>query len=315
MQVLSSCFIDHPDVTWCLAGGHITGSTWSGGIQFYNEKLPSAKDATGVNVSQTYTWDSSEYGCINAVSWSPALNDSVVCGNLDGDLMTVSVSKIKGKAASNKCVDHLYKHNDSIESIDCFQNTPFIVSGNSLGQVALFDIKDTRTIHKWCHSKRILKVSASRANDKLFASSSYDGTMYLWDSAVVKHAIQLNSKISGRDSTVGSISFHHKDENIVALGYINGIVRVYDLRNPDSFTSEIKVATSSVNVAFSPHKTEQLVITSDDPSVFVVDINDSNAQIYSNSTHKDHIKSVAWNLRSDEFITTSWDGVILCHTI
>lgn len=314
IQVLSSCFIDHNEYNWCLSGGKLTGSTWSGGIQLYKDcSIPSILNSSSTKPSSVSYWNSGDYGCINAVSWSPAMADSIICGNLEGDLLAVKIDGISKKDATNG-IQRLYKHNDSVQSMDSFKNSPIIVSGNVLGQVALFDLKLTTCVYQWCHTKRIATVEAGKSNDNIFASSSYDGTTYLWDKSIRKYATQLTTKIEPEDALVTSISFSHENEHLIGLGYNSGKIRVYDLRNPDKPKNEVAIQKGCTKVAFSPTKTDLLATTYKDSTIVVLDTTNMQ-EVYRYDKHNDNVETLAWSNNNDEFIAPCWNGEIVKHNI
>lgn len=318
MEYLSSCFISRQDISYCLVGGQLTGENWSGSISFYNEQLPSVSNDNIDNAlkkSHVMTIETPTYGCINNVCYSSKMTDLVILGSISGALLSFSLNQIKNKATENN-LTKLYQHNSSIEAMDTLGDTTSIISGNDIGQIVIYDIESSTPLLQWCHTKQILDI-ASR-NDNTFCSSSYGGETFFWDNRISKDpSIQLKTKLSHDDDpTVSNISFHQKNDHLVALSMLSNAFRVYDIRSPDKPIINEKglISKPSFRIAFSPHQEDLIAIGSDDSSVKVFDISNSKI-VYKYEKHLDKVRSISWNKEKNEFISGSWDRTVIKHTL
>lgn len=318
MEFLSSCFLSHKNISYVLVGGQLTGENWSGSISFYNDQCPSpSNDNIDISLEKSHilTIDTPTYGCVNDVCYSSKMSDIVILGTISGSLLSISLDSINKKASENN-LTKLYQHNSSIEAMDTLGDTANIISGNDLGQIVLYDLESSIPTFQWCHPKQIIDI-ASR-NNNTFCSSSYDGETYFWDNRICKDpSIQLKTKLShDEDPTVTNISFHHKNDNLVALSMLSGVFRVYDIRNPDKpvINEKSLISKPSFSMEFSPHQEDHIAIGSDDSSVIVFDISNSKV-VYKYNNHLDKVRGITWNEKKNEFISASWDRTIIKHSL
>jgi len=165
---------------------------------------------------------------INAIELSPNSNQMIV-GTQDGKIRLYNLNDLSknltiGKESKNGISSIAYNHNGS-----------WLVVGDSKGKVQVFETENFKEIKNLeGHKARIYDIDFN-PSDSLFATSSLDGTVRVWD------CTNLNNQpivLKDHESWVLSISFTPDGKKLVTSSNKKDRILIWDIK-PESIAVEI----------------------------------------------------------------------------
>lgn len=138
----------------------------------------------------------------------------------------------------------------------------------SMDQTGAFTVDTTPFM---THTASVEDLQWSPSESTVFASSSVDGTIKVWDIRQPQHKHMIS--INAHNTDVNVISWNRKVGYLLASGADDGSLKVWDLRNTSSpaalFEWHKKAVTS---LQWHPHEESVLVASSEDNSVSIWDM-------------------------------------------
>lgn len=154
------------------------------------------------------------------------------------------------------------------------------------------------------HKDAILDLSWNRHYEHILASGSVDQTLILWD----MDEGQPHTTITAFEEKVHSIEFHPDEAQTILAGSADGVVRLFDCRDPEF-----------VNASFvkwqTPGEVEKVLWNCTDPNYFMIGSNDgslhyvdkrqANKLLWSFKAHEEEISGICFNSEVKNLLTTT----------
>lgn len=154
------------------------------------------------------------------------------------------------------------------------------------------------------HKDAVLDLSWNRQYEHILASCSVDQTLILWD----LDEGQPHTTISSFEEKVHTIEFHPDEAQSILSGSADGVVRLFDCRDPEF-----------VNASFvkwqTPGEVEKVLWNCCDPNYFVIGSNDGSLHyadkrvpktlLWSFKAHEEEISGICFNSQVKNLMTTT----------
>lgn len=152
-----------------------------------------------------------------------------------------------------------------------------------------------------CNSK-ISNVSWNPYNKNMLASSDYEGTVQIWDTAVA----QSTRTYKEHEKRCWTVQFNNVDPHLMASGSDDGKVKLWTL-NASQSVCTIDARVNVCCVYFSPKYRNQLVFGSSDHCVHLYDIRQPNKPLNIFRGHRKAVSYVKY-CNENEVISASTDS-------
>jgi U4/U6 small nuclear ribonucleoprotein PRP4 len=115
---------------------------------------------------------------------------------------------------SGKSIMPMTGHGKQVMSVDFHPKGNYLATAGDDHSVRIWDLRKRRCVHNLLsHNKLISEVSFDKGDGKLMLTSSYDGTVKLWNTVdwkVVKVLIGHEGRVMGADHVPATASGHHQ---------------------------------------------------------------------------------------------------------
>uniref|UniRef100_A0A914IAJ2 RING-type domain-containing protein n=1 Tax=Globodera rostochiensis TaxID=31243 RepID=A0A914IAJ2_GLORO len=152
-----------------------------------------------------------------------------------------------------------------------------------------------------CNSK-ISNVSWNPYNKQMLASSDYDGTVQLWDTASAK----CTRTFDEHEKRCWTVQFNSIDPHLMASGSDDGKVKLWSVMCPQSLCA-IDAKVNVCCVYFSPKSRDQLVFGSSDHCVHLYDLRQMAKPLNIFRGHRKAVSYVKY-VNENEVISASTDS-------
>lgn len=214
---------------------------------------------------QTHQWSDGLFDVV----WSENDPNLAVSASGDGGLQLWDLSgpsiNDSGAGVPNRPPRVLREHKKEVYSVDWSRTRTehLILSASWDCTVKLWDPTRTQSLSTYSgHSQLVYNAMWSPHVPNCFASVSGDGTLKLWNSLNTQRA---SATLRAHDAEVLSCDWCKYDQNVIATGGSDGLIRGWDLRNFTQPIFEQKGCEYAVRrIQFSPHNLSVLASVSYD---------------------------------------------------
>ncbi|XP_005988421.1 DDB1- and CUL4-associated factor 5 isoform X2 [Latimeria chalumnae] len=169
------------------------------------------------------------FGCVNAIEFSTNGGEWLVSGGDDRRVLLWHMEKaINAKA---KPVQLKGEHHSNIFCLAFDSSNTRIFSGGNDEQVILHDV-ESETLDVFPHDDAVYGLSVSPINDNVFASSSDDGRVLIWDIRESLHGEPFC--LANYPSAFHSVMFNPVEPRLLATANSKEGVGLWDIRKPRS---------------------------------------------------------------------------------
>ncbi|XP_075233094.1 peroxisomal biogenesis factor 7 [Lycorma delicatula] len=240
------------------------------------------------------------------VVWSETDANTVVTASGDGILQLWNV------AFPQVPQQTLREHKKEVYSVDWSQTRQeqFILSASWDCTVKLWDPNRLSSLATFLgHSQLVYNAMWSPHVPACFASVSGDGTLRIWNSHVPQRA---TLSIRAHDAEVLTCCWCRYDQNILATGGSDGLIRGWDLRNFASPIFEQKGCEYAVRrIQFSPHHMSILASVSYDFTTRIWDFKASCEAIETIKHHSEFVYGLDFNNNvQGQLADCGWDSLV-----
>uniref|UniRef100_A0A8D0L1Y8 DDB1- and CUL4-associated factor 5 n=1 Tax=Sphenodon punctatus TaxID=8508 RepID=A0A8D0L1Y8_SPHPU len=193
------------------------------------------------------------FGCVSAIEWRP------VAG---GDDRRVLLWHMEQAIHSRvKPVQLKGEHHSNIFCLAFNSGNTRVFSGGNDEQVLLHDVESSETLDVFAHEDAVYGLSVSPVNDNIFASSSDDGRVLIWDIRESPHGEPFC--LANYPSAFHSVMFNPVEPRLLATANSKEGVGLWDIRRPQSsllrYGGNLSLQ-SAMSVRFNSNGTQLLAL-------------------------------------------------------
>ncbi|XP_069588405.1 DDB1- and CUL4-associated factor 5 [Ranitomeya imitator] len=168
------------------------------------------------------------FGCVNAIEFSNNGGHMLVSGGDDRRVLLWHMEKaIQSKA---KPIQLKGEHHSNIFCLAFNSCNTKVFSGGNDEQVILHDVESGETLDVFTHEEAVYGLSVSPVNDNVFASSSDDGRVLIWD---IRESQQGDPFcLAHYPSAFHSVMFNPVEPRLLATANSKEGVGLWDIRKP-----------------------------------------------------------------------------------
>ncbi|KAF7710744.1 hypothetical protein HF521_009616, partial [Silurus meridionalis] len=170
------------------------------------------------------------YGCVNAIEFSNNGGQWLVSGGDDRRVLLWDMEKALQSQA--KPVKLKGEHLSNIFCLAFDSTNTRVFSGGNDEQVILHDVERGETLNVFLHDDAVYGLSVSPVNDHVFASSSDDGRVLIWDTREPPHGEPFC--LANYPSAFHSVMFNPVEPRLLATANSKEGVGLWDIRKPRS---------------------------------------------------------------------------------
>ncbi|KAM9060769.1 DDB1- and CUL4-associated factor 5 isoform X1 [Sarcophilus harrisii] len=199
------------------------------------------------------------FGCVNAIEFSNNGGQWLVSG---GDDRRVLLWHMEQAIHSRvKPVQLKGEHHSNIFCLAFNSGNTKVFSGGNDEQVILHDVESSETLDVFAHEDAVYGLSVSPVNDNVFASSSDDGRVLIWDIRESPHGEPFC--LANYPSAFHSVMFNPVEPRLLATANSKEGVGLWDIRKPQSsllrYGGNLSLQ-SAMSVRFNSNGTQLLAL-------------------------------------------------------
>ncbi|EHA99067.1 WD repeat-containing protein 22 [Heterocephalus glaber] len=170
------------------------------------------------------------FGCVNAIEFS---NNGGQWLGSGGDDRRVLLWHMEQAIHSRvKPIQLKGEHHSNVFCLAFNSGNTKIFSGGNDEQVILHDVESSETLDVFAHEDAVYGLSVSPVNDNIFASSSDDGQVLIWDIRESPHGEPFC--LANYPSAFHSVMFNPVEPRLLATANSKEGVGLWDIRKPQS---------------------------------------------------------------------------------
>ncbi|XP_028251557.1 DDB1- and CUL4-associated factor 5 [Parambassis ranga] len=170
------------------------------------------------------------FGCVNAIEFSNNGGEWLVSGGDDRRVLLWHMEK--AIHSRSKPVKLKGEHLSNIFCLAFDSTNKKVFSGGNDEQVILHDVERRETLNVFLHIDAVYSLSVSPVNDNVFASSSDDGRVLIWDTREPPHGEPFC--LASYPSAFHSVMFNPVEPRLLATANSKEGVGLWDIRKPRS---------------------------------------------------------------------------------
>ncbi|XP_078133454.1 DDB1- and CUL4-associated factor 5 [Sander vitreus] len=170
------------------------------------------------------------FGCVNAIEFSNNGGEWLVSGGDDRRVLLWHMEQ--AISARTKPVKLKGEHLSNIFCLAFDSTNKKVFSGGNDEQVILHDVERRETLNVFLHIDAVYSLSVSPVNDNVFASSSDDGRVLIWDTREPPSAEPFC--LASYPSAFHSVMFNPVEPRLIATANSKEGVGLWDIRKPRS---------------------------------------------------------------------------------
>ncbi|XP_077395305.1 DDB1- and CUL4-associated factor 5 [Festucalex cinctus] len=170
------------------------------------------------------------FGCVNAIEFSNNGGEWLVSGGDDRRVLLWHMEE--ALHARSKPLKLKGEHLSNIFCLAFDSSNKKVFSGGNDEQVILHDVERRETLNVFLHIDAVYSLSVSPVNDNVFASSSDDGRVLIWDTREPPHGDPFC--LANYPSAFHSVMFNPVEPRLLATANSKEGVGLWDIRKPRS---------------------------------------------------------------------------------
>ncbi|CAL9686763.1 unnamed protein product [Knipowitschia caucasica] len=170
------------------------------------------------------------FGCVNAIEFSNNGGEWLVSGGDDRRVLLWHMEK--AIHSRSKPVKLKGEHLSNIFCLAFDSTNKRVFSGGNDEQVILHDVERRETLNVFLHIDAVYSLSVSPVNDNVFASSSDDGRVLIWDTREPPHGEPFC--LASYPSAFHSVMFNPVEPRLLATANSKEGIGLWDIRKPRS---------------------------------------------------------------------------------
>ena len=198
-------------------------------------------------------------------------------------------------------------------------NKNILITAGEDQKICMFDIENKILIHSFCEHSSVVN-DVSFGNEFLFASVGDDKKMIFWDTRAGKKVYEVEAA----NSDVLCVEFNPIEENILATGSADSLIKIWDIRNLNqsvitnnggsnvTSVTSLKYHTREITqVRWSPHVASLLASSSTDRRVVLWDLSKDDPLSFIHGGHTNVVTDICWNpIEKYELVSVAEDNIL-----
>ncbi|XP_053330556.1 DDB1- and CUL4-associated factor 5 [Spea bombifrons] len=199
------------------------------------------------------------FGCVNAIEFSNSGGSMLVSGGDDRRVLLWHMEEAIHSRANP--IQLKGEHHSNIFCLAFNSGNTRVFSGGNDEQVILHDVESGETLDVFAHEEAVYGLSVSPVNDNVFASSSDDGRVLIWDIRESQHGDPFC--LAHYPSAFHSVMFNPVEPRLLATANSKEGVGLWDIRKPHSsllrYGGNLSLQ-SAMSVRFNSNGTQLLAL-------------------------------------------------------
>ena len=245
-------------------------------------------------------------------------NNQIVIGLDSGGIQLMNACSTKHETKGTQFYTFelqpaLCEHDDQLTDLDCWkEGENHLVTVGKDGRIVVWN-KHLAVLHIFhpVHSTGILSVSCHPTSNHVFATAGADGKIQVWDTKAEKPCRTIYSDPT---QPPGVISWNPNFPNTLLFASKTGSVFHIDVETR-AVSSQLQVLDGEIKtVRFSPDRPNLCAVAGNDVTVSVLNTSADSIQLqYTNQSHKDFVRGLAWNPLDGTLWSGGWDRQVIYH--
>jgi len=308
-----------------LATSSLNKRSWTGDLWWFGspEEAPHADKAhTGYRID-------------SGIAQAKVINSKQLVLGLDSgalQLVTTNTTSHETRDTLHHFFDMLpsyCEHDDRISDLDTWPDlndqmqTPeldkggrsnMLVTGGMDGKVIVWDKKMAITnLFDPAHPSGVVSVACNKADNQMFATAGLDGKIKVWNLGNIKSCTTV---YSDEMEPPGAISWVPGQPNTLLVASRTGKVFLLDTETKKVRASFPVMDREIRTIRWSVDRPDLCAVAGDDITLFVIKVEESGiSKHYSNDSHKDFVRGLAWHPTSGDLWSSGWDKQVIKHQV
>lgn len=211
------------------------------------------------------------------------------------------------------CLPAVSEHDDQLTDLDTWSGGEnFLATVCREGRIVVWN-KHLAVLKMFypAHNSVIKSVSCHPTNNNLFVTVGEDGAIKVWDTSASK---PCSTVYNDPFLPPAVVSWIPGSTNSLLVGSTTGTVFVLDAESR-KVSSTLSVADREIRTLSWNPEGSLCGVACDDVTVSVVSVDSTGIQLkYTNTSHSDFVRSLAWNPVDGKLWSAGWDKRVLKHS-
>jgi len=302
-----------------LATSSLNKRSWTGDLWWFN----SAEDAPEAEKALT------GYRIDSGIAQAKVINQKQLVLGLDSgalQLVTMSSSPHETRDTVQYFFDMMpsyCEHDDRITDLDTWPEDSggmadgranCVVTGGMDGRVIVWDTNKVITnMFTQVHPSGVTAVACNKEDNNVFATVGLDGRIKVWNLRNIKSCVTVYCEEMEPAATVSWVPGR---TGVLLVASRTGNVFLLDTETKTPSAHFQLMDREIKNIRWSIDRPELCAIAGDDVTFHVIKVDQQNiSKHYSNSSHKDFVRGLAWHPTTGVLWTSGWDRTVRQHQI
>jgi len=309
-----------------LATSSLNKRSWTGDLWWFGspEDAPQADKAfTGYRID-------------SGIAQAKVINSKQLVLGLDSGALQL-VSTNTSSHETRDTLHHFFdmlpsycEHDDRISDLDTWPDhekdqilTPeldkggrsnMIVTGGMDGRVIVWDKNMCiSNLFSPAHPSGVISVACNKSDNQIFGTAGMDGKIKVWNLRNIKSCTTVYSDEMEPPAAISWVPGH---PHTLLVASRTGKVLLLDTETKLVRASLLLMDREIRTMRWSVDRPDLCAVAGDDVQVHVIKVEESAiSKHYSNQSHKDFVRGLAWHPTSGDLWSSGWDKQVIKHTV
>jgi WD40 repeat protein len=189
-----------------------------------------------------------------------------------------------------------------------------VVTGGMDGRVIVWDKNMGITnMFDQAHPSGVICVACNKQDNQVFATAGLDGKIKVWN---LKNIKSCRTVYTDELEPAGAVSWVPGQPGVLLVASRTGKVFLLDTESKTVGEHFPLMDREIRNIRWSVDRPDLCALAGDDVTVHVIKVQQQNISLhYSNQSHKDFVRGLAWHPSSGVLWSSGWDGEVKHHQV